>query len=860
MEQENEKPVMKNGIFTIVGLGASAGGLEAYEEFFSQLPANPGCAFVLVMHLDPHHKSMLPDILSKVTGMQVVQAEDGMKVAPNRIHVIPPDTTMFVDGDSLKVEKAKPARGARKPIDEFFRSLAEQKGDKAVGIIFSGTGSDGTQGLREIKFAGGMSMVQDPSTAKFDAMPANAIQAGVVDVVDSSSELAHKLSEYLEKRGEVLRDKAQRGGQDELEELLDEIHAQTGRDVAVYKRSTLMRRIEKRMLLKERLSIGEYKKFLQENEEEVNELLKELLIGVTSFFRDSEAFETIHKKVLPKIFSEKDKNESVRIWVPGCASGEEAYSIAMLVSKYMEENKSRRKIQIFATDVDDDAIAQARNGIYPTNAVGDVPEEYRERYMNERNGHHQVSTKIREMVVFAPHDLIDNPPFFKLDLISCRNLLIYLNPDVQKRIIPLFFYSLLSGGYLVLGPAETLGKHSELFEPVNSKWKIFQRKDIPSKRVDIPMSSRGAWTGAGAKVQKYQPWEKETSRETRPDYKSIMQDALVRNFAVPSVLINENDAIIQVHGDVHDYFGLTEGDPSSDVYRMARSPLRPHLRSAVHKARSKGEKIRYKGLNFGNNNDLFFNLTVSPADGGQSEKGGILLIAFEPLDKPGEDYQQMPAEVARDELVNQLEEELRISNDQLQSTIENLDSANEELKSSNEELMSMNEELQSSNEELETSQEELQALNEELSTVNSELQAKISELDEAKSDLENLLRSTDIATLFIDRGFVIRQFTPAVTNIFNIEEGDIGRPLKHFANKAPGEDIIGDARNVLKNLEKREKEIRTEDGKWYLSRIFPYRSLDDTIDGVVLTYVDITERKKMEDELREHRDNLEELV
>lgn len=829
--------------FTIVGVGASAGGLEAYEDFFSQLPAQPGCAFVLIMHLDPNHKSMLPDLLGKITDMDVVSVTDGMLVEPNRIHVIPPKHSLFIEGDSLRLKDPAKERGMRRPIDDFFRSLADEKGEDAVGIIFSGTGSDGVQGLREIKFGGGISMVQDPSTAKYDTMPISAINAGVVDISLPPGKLAARLTDILGKRGEVSipSEEVDVDPKDDLEMLIDEVHGQTGRDLTSYKRSTLRRRVEKRMLLKEQGSISRYRKLLTEDAGEVEHLLKELLIGVTSFFRDEEVFRIIEDKLLPPLFEKKKRDEAIRVWVPGCATGEEAYSIAMVISAYMQDRKERRKVQIFATDLDETAIDIARSGSFPAASVADVPDKYRDRFFRQQNGHSYVSSQIREMVVFAPHDLITNPPFFKLDIISCRNLLIYLTPDIQRKIIPLFFHSLISEGFLVLGPSESLGKHSELFSTVDGKWKVYKRMDLPTSRVEVPLTTRSNWQAS--KVQ-------EKKNKGGSAYSEVLFEKMIGMYDVSGVLLNKHDEVLQVLGDVHEYLGLPKGNLSNDIYKLARGQALLHLRTAIHKVRSSGERVVFKGISAKAEDPKTFDLIVECMDKENPEESR-LVISFRKLGTgANEGGSTVPGEVVRDQFVQQLQEELKVTNDKLQAMTENSETANEELKSSNEELMSMNEELQSTNEELETSQEELQALNEELSTVNSELHAKISELDQAKNDLENLLRSTDIATLFIDREQVIRQFTPAASQIFNLVDSDVGRPLEHFASQIEGHDVVKDAKRVLRKLDTITRELQTKDGNWFWLRMLPYRTYDDSIGGVVLTYIDITDRKRIEEELR----------
>jgi two-component system CheB/CheR fusion protein len=507
----------------------------------------------------------------------------------------------------------------------------------------------------------------------------------------------------------------------------------------------------------------------------------------------------------------------------------------------MQDHRERRTVQIFATDLDEEAIGLARMGRFPETSVADVPEKYRERFFREQNGRNVVSSQIREMVVFAPHDLITTPPFFKLDMISCRNLLIYLTQTIQNKIIPLFFQSLLPDGYLILGPSESLGKHSDLFKTIDSKWKLYQRRDMPHAHVQVPLTTQSTWHGV-------RPHEERPAPQN--GFSEFLFDEMLNTYNMSGVLLNHHDQVLQVLGDVHDFLGLPKGQLSNDIYKMARGQALLHLRTAIHKARKSGERVVFKAITNNRDGHDSYDLIVDCLDKDDTENSRVI-ITFRKLGKSKElNRSTVPSEVVRDQLVQQLQEELKITNDKLQAMTENSETANEELKSSNEELMSMNEELQSTNEELETSQEELQALNEELSTVNSELHAKITELDRAKNDLEHLLRSTDIATVFIDKDFVIRQFTPAASQIFNLVETDVGRPLQHFASQIEGHEILKDAKEVLRTLGPVTKELRTKDGQWFWLRMLPYRTFEDHIEGVVLTYIDITQRKKMEDELR----------
>ncbi|AGW14443.1 CheR family methyltransferase [Megalodesulfovibrio gigas] len=856
----------------IVGLGASAGGLEALEEFFQHIPEAPGCAFVLVMHLDPHHKPLLAELLTRHTHLQALQAEDGMPVAANHIYVIPPNSLLTQENGVLQLTRTPVRRNMRHPIDDYFASLARDCKDAAVGVVFSGAGNDGAVGLKEIGVAGGIAMVQEPATARFDSMPLSALAAGAADVVLPPAQLAERLMALLRRTTPTSLEAAAASSAEAsppdpsldtvLSPMLIRLEQSTGLAFTNYKRTTLLRRIDKRMRLRDVNSLVEYRDLLDQELEEAMALARELSVSVTSFFRDADVFAALEQDVLPELFAPGKETEDLRIWVPGCASGEEAYSIAILLQEYMRRHAVRKKISMFATDMDDAAIARARTGVYPQSTVNDLPGTLLHRYFLFQNGDYAVSSILRKMIVFARHDLFATPPFSRLDLISCRNLLIYLTPQAQGMLLPLFHHSLRSGGHLVLGVAESLGEHARLFEPVHAKWKIYRRREVPTPTAEYPFMLKSAPLDEST-------FKKLAAAPPRPDVPQLFQQALLKTFAPPSLLVDERDTILHMEGDLSPFLELPQGRFSNEAVRLVRPPLRLPLRNALRQARRQKTLVVAHGISLSDRPQTVVEVQVHPMQEEYCQES-CLLVAFVERLRPtntresGVDFESACCE-AHDELITRLEEELRITGEQLRLAVQDLEASNQELMASNEELLSMNEELQSSNEELETSQEELQALNEELTSVNTELQANIQALDRSKSDMENLLRATDIATVFLDCQLIIRQFTPAASAMFHVLESDVGRPLEHFANRLQGLDVPAMAATVQETRQRMECLVHSDNSadaerRTYLSRMFPYCSTAGEMDGLVLTFVDITERQRMEDELRSHRDELERLV
>ncbi len=837
-----------DGNFPIIGIGASAGGLESFELFFKTIPPDSGMAFVLIPHLDPGHASMLSDILQRITTMPVHEAEDQTPVQPDHVYIIPPGKDMAIFHGILNLSMPEKARGLRLPIDSFFRSLAEDQGERAICVILSGSGSDGTLGLRAIHGAGGVSFIQEPGTAKYDGMPSSAVQSGLATYVLPVDKLTEQLVTSVKTFADtgIAPPPPVPAAVNAMRRIMMVLRSRTGNDFSQYKQSTIRRRIERRMGVHSITTLDSYARYLQENPAEVQILFKEMLINVTSFFRDPEAFAALSKEVLPRLFLDKPENYTFRVWVPGCASGEEAYSIAMLFREYMEEIKREYKLQIYATDIDDEAIATARSGVYPSNISIDVsPERLRRFFVKEETGY-RIKKEIREMVVFAIQNVIKDPPFTKMDLISCRNLLIYLDVDLQNRVIPAFHYALRSGGMLFLSPSEGIGNFTDLFGPVDKKWKIYTTKRTLASARAL-MTQRNPWKNEKAGIDSSVPRK---SKE-KMDFADRIRHVLLQSYAPPSVIIDEKGNIVYVHGNTGKYLQPAQGQANLNIIDMAREGLPLELRSAIMAVTQKKVPVVVKDVQVRTNGGTHgVDVTIRPL----TEPGEIqdlLLISFQdtPLPKP---EKTRPAKRVlgprASKRVEELELDLAYTKENLQATIEEMQASNEELTSTNEELQSTNEELQSTNEELETSKEELQSVNEEIVTVNSELQAKIEQLTEYQNDMKNLLENVNVGTIFLDVNLAIKRFNRDATKVFRFASSDTGRPLADIRSQIPDVDLISDANQVLDSLIPLEKNVRTEDNEWYLMRIIPYRTFDNVIDGVVMTFSNINNLKAVESE------------
>jgi len=852
--------------FPIVGIGASAGGLGAFEAFFSGMPADtdPGMAFVLVQHLAPDHKSILTDLIRRYTRMQVFEVEDGMVVQPNCAYIIPPNRDMaFLHGTLQLLEPSAP-RGQRLPIDFFFRSLAQDQHERAICIVLSGTGSDGTSGVRAIKGEGGMAMAQSPATTEYDGMPRSALATGLVDYELPPAEMPAQLVTYVAYAfGKPPRaaTPSEPRNENALKKVFILLRAQTGHDFSQYKPSTLHRRIERRLAVLQIDTIEQYASYLQQTPAEVEALFRDLLIGVTQFFRDPEAFQALEEQVIPRLFDGRPEGSLLRIWSPGCSTGEEAYSLGILLQEHMNAVQRNYKVQIFATDIDSQAIATARAGLYPTSITADVRPDRLSRYFTiETNGSvYRIQKAIRDMVVFSEQDLIKDPPFSKLDLISCRNLLIYLGGDLQKKLIPLFHYALNPGGFLFQGTSETIGDYGDLFSFLDRKAKLYQRRDdlVGTRRAPLGgLLSSAATLDMAAHL----PLERPSSAMKQP-LRQLTEQALLQHLGPAGVLVNGQGDILYLHGRTGRYLEPAPGEAGvNNILRMAREGLRRELTTALHKAVGVNEIVCRRKLQVRTNGQFsLVDLTICPIASAPAAKleTPLYLVILEETPPPD----VLPGEPAPDSAepamdadarFTALKEELRTKEDYLKASNEELETSNEELKSSNEEMQSMNEELQSTNEELETSKEELQSVNEELATVNAELQTKVTDLSRANNDMNNLLAGTGIGTVFVDHQLRILRFTPAATRIINLISSDVGRPVGHIVSNLIGYDqLIVDLQAVLDTLLPKEVEVRTREDRWYTMRIQLYRTLDNVIEGAVITFVDISEMKAAEAKLHE---------
>jgi len=842
----------------IVGLGASAGGLEAFEQFFGKVPPDSGMAFVLVQHLDPNHPSILGEILQRATPMPVVEAEDQMTVEANRVYIIPPNRDIALYHGVLQLSAPDQPRGHRMPIDTFLRSLAEDRGDQAIGIILSGTGTDGTLGLRAIYGAGGLCLVQDPTTAKYDGMPTSAIRAGYATHVLPVERMAEVLLAGTRPPARPTAAPADETADSGLRKILMRLRSVTGHDFALYKKSTITRRIERRMALAGLESLDLYGRLLSEHPEEVKALFKELLINVTSFFRDPEAFAVLKDEILPRLFDSRPEGSVFRVWVAGGATGEEAYSIAMTVRDYLDETRQDFPIQIYSTDLDDDAIATARAGIYPPNIAQDVSPERLRRFFVKDVAGYRIKKDIRDMVVFAVQNVIKDPPFTKMDLVSCRNLMIYLETELQNRLIPALHYALRPGGVLFLSPSESVGVHADLFTPLHRKWKLYQAVHSNASTRTI-MAAGLSWTttGIGKATKEAILMAKE------PDIAELVRKEVLKFFSPASVLTDLSGTILYVHGETGRYLRPAPGHATLNVVEMAREGLQSELRNALQSAASLGVPTLGREVPvLSDGAPCVVSLDVRPVS--EPELGpGLLLISFREVAAPEAKKPRrgkggaVSAAAKRSE---EFERELAHAKANLQAIIESQQTSNEELKSTNEELQSTNEELQSTNEELETSKEELQSVNEELVTVNAELQSKIEQLTDIQNDMKNLLDNINVGTIFLDEQLVIRRFSRDATRVYRLVGSDVGRPLGDIKSDLRGGDLIADAQAVLDSLVPCEREMETADGVWYLVRIQPYRTMENVIEGVVLSFTDITKRVEAETRMQEARELAEGIV
>ncbi|MDP3252761.1 MAG: CheR family methyltransferase [Hydrogenophaga sp.] len=837
----NSTPVdARPSVFPVVALGASAGGLEAFEEFLRAMPPKSGMGIVLVQHLDPKHPSMLVEILQRCTAMPVREAADGMAVEPDRVYVIPPNRDLTIRQGVFGLSVPPEPHGRHLPIDGFFRALAADQGDAAIGIVLSGTGTDGTSGICAIHDVGGLCLVQEPSTAHFDGMPSSALKSGCVSQALAVKAMPALLLDHVRRLlvASVVVDGEEGGRQ--LALVLKRLQDGTGHDFSQYKKSTLGRRINRRMGQHGLTDLPAYSQYLDQHPDEVKALFRELLINVTGFFRDAAVFDALKGQVLPARLANRAENEEIRVWVAGCATGEEAYSIAMVLREICDELHKAWPVQIYATDIDDEAIAVARTGLYPGNSVQHLGADRLRRFFIKEEGDYRVRKEIREMVVFAVQSVVKDPPFTRLDLLTCRNVLIYFEPDLQERLIPVFHYALRPGGILCLSPSESIGSHADLFEVMDRRLNIYRaRPSLASRRVVI--GSRLSWT-TGEPGRLAPVVVNKVRANTVID---LARRTLLQVFAPPSVLTDAQGEILFVHGDTGRFLRLAPGQPAYNVADMAADCLQLDVREALKKAAA-GELtgFTHEIVRNADNEAWTVNLIVRSIVSADTDRH-LVLFSFQEIEagrgRTGARRRRSSA-TAEAQRVQTLEHELLMSKQSMGALLEEQQISNEELQSVNEEIQSTNEELQSTNEELETSKEELQSVNEELITVNAELQTKVEQLTQMQGDMKNLLDNISVGSIFLDRRLVIRRFTRDALAVFRLAPSDIGRPLADIRCELQDVDLLPDAQAVLDTLKPVERELRSAANNWYLVRIQPYRTIDNVVDGVVLTFNDVTER------------------
>ena len=842
--------------FPVVGIGASAGGLEALETFFKNFDDKPGMAFVVVEHLDPAYKGILAELLQRSTKLKVAQVTDRMLIERNCVYVIAPNKDLSVLNGVLHLLPQSSPRGLRLPIDFFFRSMAYDFHERSVAVILSGMGSDGSIGIKAIKDNGGSVLVQAPSSAKFDGMPSSAIATGMVDVVANVEDLPKRLIELIQRSPfhsgpEFTLESKSQGVLDKIFIL---IRVQTGHDFSLYKRSTIYRRVERRMGIHKIDKISTYLRFLQENPSEVELLFKELLIGVTDFFRDSLAWEELAKQVLLPMIKEAKDESTLRAWVPGCSTGEEAYSLAMLALEVIEQVNplSNVTLQIFATDLDVDAVNRARQGLFSASIKDEISPERLQKYFDKEALGYRAGKNIRKNIIFAQQNVVMDPPFTHLDLLICRNLLIYLTPELQKKLIPLFFYCLNPNGSLFLGSAETVGTFSDLFSPLAGKYRIFQRLSQPIKPLSVEFPSSYQSSRSKNLVPLMTDLNKITSI---PNLQQLTNQMLLQNFSPSAVLINPDGDVLYVSGRTGKYLELPPGKASWNIIALAREELRYELGNALHKAITTKQTIHIPLIKIGADQ---LQITIQP-QGDSGELKGTLLVVFQEMTTRVVEVieGEIPAvDTARVEI---LQRELHVAREDVRSIREMMQTSQEELRITNEELQSTNEELQSTNEELTTSKEEMQSMNEELQMVNHELETKLEDLSHINNDMKNLLNSTDIATVFLDEHYRIRRFTDQATKIIKLIPGDTGRPITDIASELIYPELVDHIESVMATLVGKEKTVITRNGNWYWIRIIPYRTVENKIDGVVITFMDVSISKKLEINLRESEQEIKAL-
>ncbi|RZT42489.1 CheR family methyltransferase [Cupriavidus agavae] len=838
--------------FPVVGIGASAGGVEALKTFFETLPARTGAAYVIVVHLSPDHESLLPEILGGVTSMPVIQVTDAVPVEANHVYLIAPSKVLTMVDSILRVQPLASRDDRRAAIDLFFRSLAEAHRERAVAIVLSGAASDGAVGITRIKELGGIVMAQHPEDAGVSSMPRAAIGTGQVDFVMPVSEMPQKLmemwsnvqrmrgaTEALHETDEELATVNERV----LREIMVILRTRTSHDFRQYKRATVLRRIERRMQVNGLAELAEYRDFLHEHPEETPQLLQDMLISVTNFFRDREAFDALQSEVIPQLLDQRPASEPIRIWSAGCATGEEAYSVAMLLQDASSRSAEGVPFQVFATDIDERAITYARTGLYPESILADVEPGRARHFLVKDAAHYRVKKELREHVLFALHNLLRDPPFSRLDMICCRNLLIYLDRDAQHDVLRTFHFALRPGGFLFLGSSEAADSVGGLFTVVDKKARIYRANVAVRSDAPVPMTA----TMQSARL----PLTVMTQPGRRKFSFGDLHQRVVEQYAPPSVLVSRESDIVHLSDRAGRFLQYAGGEPSHNIIAAVRPELRLELRTAIFQALQANHSVEARRVQLTREGRRFFvNMIARPVHDAEANADFVLILFDEVEDSMSADadVQQKPMP---DPVVRQLERELQRTKEQLQATIEQSETSTEELKASNEELQAMNEELRSATEELETSKEELQSINEELTTVNAELKSKVEETSKINDDLHNLITANDIGTIFVDRTMRIKRYTPRATDVFSIIPSDIGRSLLDITHRLDYDKLADDATDAFDSLRLIEREVRSADGHWYLARFLPYRTTEDRIDGAVLSFIDITSRMSAEERLRE---------
>jgi two-component system CheB/CheR fusion protein len=840
----------------IVGIGASAGGLAALEQFFEKVPPKSGLAYVVVQHLDPTQKALLAELLQRVTSMPVRLAEEMMRVEPDCVYVIPPNTELIVTKGALHLDKPAEPRGMRLPINILFSSLARDQGERAVAVILSGMGSDGTLGMQAVKALGGLTAVQQPDSAQFDSMPRSAIAAGCADIVALSAELPGRILATIaqtpgatepEPAAKEVADSSSALPAAPLHSIFKQLQQRTRRDFSLYKPSTVHRRIERRMAIHALSTLAQYANFLQQNPQEIDLLFKELLIGVTSFFRDAAVWQHLADVTLPELLARRPQEQKLRAWVAGCSTGEEAYSLAMVFAEVAERLPQHQDctLQIFASDLSLDAIATARRGQYPASISATVSADRLARFFSAHDGRYRIKQNIRDHVLFAQQDVVLDPPFTKLDLLFCRNLMIYFDATLQSKLLPLFHYSLRPGGVLMLGSSETVGRFNRLFTPIESKLRLYLREDhVSSVNPDFLIKSFPPLS----KLTKELPVSP-SNHPNKPaeNLQTAADHVLLQVYAPPAVLVSSAGDIVYISGRTGKYLEPAAGKANWNFHAMVHEDLRAPLADALKHAATQTEAVQLRGLQVNAASGVQMVDVTLQALQKPAALHGMVMIVFR-------DVAPAPASRGRRKAPSAVEAahaaEVQGCRDEIRTLREETRASKEELQSANEELQSTNEELQSANEELTTSKEEMQSMNEELQTINAEMQTKLDDLALAQSDMKNLLNSTDIAMLFLDKKLNVRRYTDRAAKIINLRENDIGRPLSDLTTSLQYPTLHEDAHETLRTLVFSEKQILTSDGRWFSVRIMPYRRLDNVIDGAVITFVDITATKELESKLR----------